>query len=472
MSSVELSLLPHQHQFVGNIQKRFVGLVGGYGCGKTYSFVAKGIYLAFLNPGCDGALLEPTNAMAANVLEPALEEALINLGIPYDYKATPYPTYYIHFELPPEDDYSEPVIKTSTVRILSAENYKRHVGLNLAWFGVDEADTIKKETAWKMWRMLISRLRDKTAKVVQGFTTSTPEGYNFLYEFFVKEPADREREGRPVNDRQFYKASTYDNIDNLEPGYIQSLLEQYPDNLIQGYLNGEFTNLQTGNVYENFNRDQNNTRRRLKDFDVYNEAGELQHLAPIHIGIDFNVNKCCGIVHVIEEKEDKTIFDIAFQDTRGMNTNTKTTKVFAVDEITGEKNTESLIKEIIKRYPGRKITVYPDSSGKSEKTNASQTDIKLLKTHFTCRYNSKNPPVTDRINSMNAMFRNGEGDVRYYVNVDECPVYTEALETQGWKDGKPDKTQDQDHPPDAAGYFIFKVFPVRAHHRAVKLKGF
>lgn len=440
---------------------------------NTFSFVSKGIFLAFLNPGCDGALLEPTNAMAANVLEPELEEALIRLGIPYDYRATPYPTYYLHFEIPPENEYEEPIIKTSTIRILSAENYKRHVGLNLAWFGVDEADTIKKEIAWKMWRMLISRLRDKQAKVVQGFTTSTPEGYNFLYEFFVKEPAERLREGRPVQDRCFYKASTYDNIDNLEPGYIDSLLEQYPSNLIEGYLNGEFTNLQTGNVYDNFNRNQNNTTRTLQDFDEYNQHGELQHLAPIHIGIDFNVNKCCGIVHVIEEKVDEQHYHPDIHDQRGIQYNKKTTRVYAVDEITGEKNTESLIKEILKRYSGRKITVYPDSSGKNEKSNSSATDIKLLKKHFTCRYNSKNPPVQDRINSMNAMFRNGEGEVRYYVNVQQLPVYVEALETQGWDDnGKPDKAHDQDHPPDAAGYFIFKMFPVRAHHRKVKLKGY
>jgi len=238
---------------------------------------------------------------------------------------------------------------------------------------------------------------------------------------------------------------------------------------------GKFTNLLTGNVYENFDRSRNSTHRNLQDFDQFNDKGELLELAPLHIGIDFNVGKCCGIVHVIEETVDSdfkpmTKFDLKFS----KPTTTRTHRsAYAVGEITGERNTEALIKAINKQYPGRKITVYPDSSGKSEKTNASDTDIKLLKKHFTTRYNSKNPPVRDRINSMNAMFRNGEGKIRYYVNINQCPVYVEALETQGYdKDGKPDKMHDQDHPVDAAGYLIFKQFPVRAHHRAVKLKGY
>jgi hypothetical protein len=44
--------------------------------------------------------------------------------------------------------------------------------------------------------------------------------------------------------------------------------------------------------------------------------------------------------------------------------------------------------------------------------------------------NAANPPVKDRINSMNAMFCNGNGERRYKVNVARCPVYTEALNSR------------------------------------------
>ncbi|MBR9935890.1 terminase, partial [Klebsiella pneumoniae] len=75
--------------------------------------------------------------------------------------------------------------------------------------------------------------------------------------------------------------------------------------------------------------------------------------------------------------------------------------------------------------------------------------------------NASNPPVKDRINAMNAMFCNGNGERRYKVNVKRCPVYTESLEQQVWgENGEPDKTADNDHPNDAGGYFIVKQFPI------------
>jgi phage terminase large subunit len=432
--NIELSLLPHQEKFVTDTETRFLGLVAGYGSGKTYAFCMKGLYLAYLNAGFDGMLLEPTNSMAADILVPTFTDILTEYRVPHEYKAAPYPTFKIAFEQ-----------GISTIYIRSAENFKRLTGFNLAWFGVDEADTITKRLAWHMWRVLQSRLRAK-APYVQGFTTSTPEGFNFLYEYFVKEPEERAAENRPITNRKILHASTYDNIDNLEPGYIQSLLEEYPDNLIQSYLNGQFVNLTTGNVYKSFNRKDNHTPLTIEDFD----NKKTNELAPLHIGVDFNIDKTCGIVHVIKG-------DI----------------VYAVDEIVKQRDTEQLIESIKKRYPGRSITIYPDASGQSRNTNATFTDIQLLKKGgFFVRVSNKNPQVRDRINAMNAKFKNGAGEVTYYVNTTTCPTYTRALETQGYNDnGEPDKAHDQDHPVDASGYFIYDKFPITAKRKQINIIG-
>ncbi|MGT3256366.1 phage terminase large subunit family protein, partial [Yersinia enterocolitica] len=101
--------------------------------------------------------------------------------------------------------------------------------------------------------------------------------------------------------------------------------------------------------------------------------------------------------------------------------------------------------------------------GDSRKSShASTTDIAQLKqAGFNVVVNDSNPPVKDRINAMNAMFCNGNGERRYKVNVMRCPVYTESLEQQVWADnGEPDKSADNDHPNDAGGYFIVKQFPI------------
>jgi hypothetical protein len=135
----------------------------------------------------------------------------------------------------------------------------------------------------------------------------------------------------------------------------------------------------------------------------------------------------------------------------------------AVDEIMGAYDTPDMIDKIHQRYPDRTIIVYPDSSGASRKSvNASDTDIKLLKqAGFRVRANSKNPLVRSRINAVNAMICNANGDRRYFINVDKCPITVEALEQQVYNDkGEPDKSSDTDHPVDGVGYFLSYEYPI------------
>lgn len=107
--------------------------------------------------------------------------------------------------------------------------------------------------------------------------------------------------------------------------------------------------------------------------------------------------------------------------------------------------------------------MYPDASGGSRKSvNASETDIALLRAAgFSVVATAANPPVKDRINAMNAMFCNAQGERRYLVNAETCPTYADHLEQQVWNDqGEPDKSAGNDHTNDAAGYYIHSKFPL------------
>jgi hypothetical protein len=207
------------------------------------------------------------------------------------------------------------------------------------------------------------------------------------------------------------------------------MLDNYPPNLIKSYLEGEFTNLTGGQIYYAFDRFENNSTKTLKDYP--NHA--------LHIGQDFNIGKCASVVHIIDE---------------GIP--------IAIDEIMGARNTEEVIRIIKQQYPGRRIIMYPDASGGQNKTSAALTDLQMFKqAGFELSYSSKNPYVRDRINSMNAMLCAANGKRRYFINIKSCPTYTRALEQQIYnKVGEPDKTHDQDHPNDAAGYFIYRMFPI------------
>lgn len=411
-----LELMKHQYEFLADTESRYLALVGGFGCGKTFAFCLKTIFIAAENVGFNGAIMEPTGSQLYRVLIPDMKTALERCGVPYTYKAS-QALFVLHFA---EGD--------TKVYCLAAENHDRMVGMNLAFFGIDECDKIRnKVVARAAWFQAIARLR--SGKVFQGYTTSTPEGFQFLYEYFVSEP----QEDPTITDRRLIKGKTKDNPHNA-PGYIESMMANYPPQLIKAYLEGEFTNLESGQVYPNFDRFKNHTDKTLADFPGL----------PLHIGQDFNIGECSSVVHVL------------------VNGNP-----IAVDEITKTYNTEALIRELRSRYGNRHITIYPDPAGNQGHTNASMSDLAMLqKAGFELKYTKAHPPIKDRVNAVNGMLCNSNGNRRYLINTRICKEFTKCLEQQAYKNGQPDKSSGTDHMLDAAGYFINMVFPIVARPTA------
>ncbi|EEV7162228.1 TPA: terminase [Escherichia coli] len=111
--------------------------------------------------------------------------------------------------------------------------------------------------------------------------------------------------------------------------------------------------------------------------------------------------------------------------------------------------------------PLQELSPYAHNARTHSPEQVAQLVAQLKQAGFNVVVNSSNPPVKDRVNSMNAMFCNANGERRYKVNVKRCPVYAESLEQQVWDDkGEPDKKSGNDHPNDAGGYFIVKQFPI------------
>jgi len=156
----------HQHQFIAT-RKKFPALVAGYGSGKTYAFCLKGLLELGRNPTKTILLSEPTYGMIRDVLQPTLEEILDFLKFDYEYRAM-----QTRYKITWKNGYGSIILR-------SAENWRRWAGLNLAGFGIDEASLLKDDGAWKMG---ISRLRD--GKHLTGFTATTPEGFNWHYDYW------------------------------------------------------------------------------------------------------------------------------------------------------------------------------------------------------------------------------------------------------------------------------------------------
>lgn len=402
----DIALLPHQFAFVTDRTTPIIGMVAGFGAGKSQAAFVKAVDLALYNIDCVGAIFEPTNALVKLIAQPRLEELLEQYGIPYDVHQVPVPTYTLHFA---QGD--------STIICLSAENFTRIIGFELAFAIVDEADTIPLAIADKMFIKIKGRIRKGTVR--QLALVSTPESFNFMYKMFVEDARD---------DKKLIKAKTSDNV-FLPAGYIDDLRKNYSPQLIEMYLNGNFVNLTSGNVYPDYDRTLSNSIETVES--------NPNHI--LRIGVDFNIRNMHALVSIVKDQN-----------------------VHFVDQITGTRDTQSLAEAIKRKYPNRVIELYVDSSGKSEKTNSSQTDIAILvKAGFKVNYPAKNPHVVDRINSVNAMICNGEQKRRLFVNQKTCPALVNTFEKQTYdKQGNPDKTQGFDHAGDACGYLIHYLYPI------------
>jgi hypothetical protein len=398
-------LLPHQTSFCKDIEHRKLALVCGFGAGKTYALVSKAIILASMNIGCISAIFEPTSPMVRDILIRTLNELLEQWQVPFTFRASPLPEYQLQFK--------EGI---HTILLRTILTYQRLRGQNLSAVGFDEADTVNKRDAEQAMNMALARLR--SGNVQQFYATTTPEGHSWAFDTFEKNAKE---------DTRLIRAKTSDNP-FLPEGFIDSLLENYPPQLIQAYLNGNFCNLTSGQVYSRFDRDKHLINEL--PFPLENEV--------LKIGIDFNVMNCNAVVCV-----------------------TTGGKLLVVDEIVRQQDTDALAREIKRRYGSNKIFVYPDASGAARSTiNASKTDIAILESYgFTSMALRSNPPIKDRVQTLQAVLENSKGQVRMSIYA-KATRLIECLELQSYdeKTGDPDKQNGYDHLNDALGYLCYREF--------------
>ena len=411
------ALMPHQVDFVYDDVTPIQGFVGGYRSGKSYAATWKALRCAAeLFPGQNGVMISPIAGMNQRNIVPILRKILPASGLKYDQDKLG--NSYV--------DYLDIEVGRKKSRIwlnVSAENYTRLNGMSLAWGYFDEADLCRnQQLAYDAFVELGNRLSEVPNSI--QFATSTPEGLNsFMYKRFVKEAGV---------DTRVWNVKMTDNW-LLPKEYLERRLRNIPAAKQAAYINGEFTNLFTDIVYYEYDRVLNDSEYTVNTFPR----------APLHIGMDFNIGKCAAIVHI-----------------------TKDGLPHAVAEHVNVYDTAKMCELLKRTYPGRQIIVYPDASGKNRSPAGVSTSHAIIKqAGFELKVNAANPPVGDRINSMNAMFHNAAGERRYRVNSRTCPTYVECLESQAWVKGEPDKSNDWDHPLDAGGYFINFTYPQQGKAR-------
>ena len=406
MTTVTINLTTPQIELM-QLKQRFIAFVAGFGSGKTEAIVTWLLMRKFANPQNDVAYYAPTFDLIRLIAWPRFEQKLTEWGFRYTLNKSEQ-ILHIH-------GFGSVIFRTMATP-------ERIIGYEVADSATDEMDILPKSKAQSVWRKIIGRNRQKKASGEQNAIANgtTPEGFGFAYERWQKRQSEQ---------YAMIRASTYSNAHNLPQGYIESLIEDYPAQLVDAYIYGRFVNLLSGAVYPDFDRKANHT------------DDALQPHESLHVGMDFNVWNMHAVIAVIREG-----------------------KPFIVDELKKIRDTPAMIEALKERYPKHSITVYPDASGKATSSkSASQSDITLLRqADFTVRAPAANPAIKDRLISVNAQIHNGKDERSLRINTHQCPTLTEALEEQAYDaNGLPDKSSGVDHILDALGYFLHYLYPVR-----------
>ena len=390
-----MQLLEHQAEFI-NSTFVHTGIVGGYRSGKSQAGIIKAVLKKLKYPNIDVAYYLPTYGLIKDIAYPKFSEFLTSKKIPYTLNKTDH----------------EFITPFGKIIMRSMDNPDSIIGYEVGYSIIDEADVLANKHMEDVFIKVVARL---SVPLPDGLPNSldfvsTPEGFKFLYQFFIKNPHEK---------KKLIKAKTKNNP-FISKSYIETLEMSYSPQQLEAYLNGEFVNLTSGNVYHHFDRVENNSVREIQPNDV------------LHIGMDFNITKMNAVIHVVDGA-------------------IKT----AVAEIVNAYDTFEMVELIKSKYPNHSIVIYPDASGDNRKSSGKSDIVVLREAGFSIRKPNKNPFVKDRVNAVNAAFKNAKGERVYFINTNNCPVYTESTERQTYKNGEPDKTTGFDHITEAAGYFIY-----------------
>jgi PBSX family phage terminase large subunit len=391
-----------QYQYI-TTQSPFPALVAGFGAGKTEAAVLRSIAGLLMNPNTNRGFYEPTYDLIRMIAWPRFEDLLTQLNVPYKLQKSPLNMISV-------EGYGNIIFR-------SMDNPNRIIGYEHADADIDELDTLKKDDAAYVWRQVLARNRQKKNGQNTIGVTTTPEGFKFVYETWKQSP----KKGYEI-----IQAPTASNP-HLPDGYIDSLKDIYPSQLLDAYLEGKFVNLTSGTVYSSYSRVAHRSDETIK-------PGE-----PLFIGCDFNVTQQAATVYA--QRDGGAVWH-------------------AVEQLTAMYDTPEMVRLIQEKWQskGHKIYMYPDASGSSRKTvNASISDIALLEqAGFIVRAKKTNPAVKDRVLAMNAALEAG----RIKINDSACPDVANCLEQQSYKNGEPDKKSGNDHQNDATTYPIAYEMPI------------
>lgn len=397
-----IKLLPHQHDFCFADEK-FVTLLGGIGSGKSHAGAAFAIIESIEDP-------RPNGLIAANTYKQLTNATLTTLFRLCDEYAVEY-----HYN----QNKGWLSIEDAHWYVYSLDNYDNLRGIEVGRFWADEL----RDASPEAFTVMLGRLRDRKAKKLKGRVTTSPNGYDYLYDYFAGD--------KKTDEFKLIHAKSQDNT-YLPDGFIDTLKASYDEKIYRQEVLGEFVNISQGRIYYGFDR-----TKHVKEVN-YNPG------YPIYVGMDFNVDPMTA---ALCQHYDNT--------------------VHVFDEIYLHDSNTNQMGDVLKARFGTRLTIIPDSTGKALKTSGrGYSDHSILQEMGFTVKSTGNPFRMDRYNTMNNLFEKE----RILIS-NKCVKLIKDLEQVGYKEGTNlPETSDSTltHISDALGYacwFMCPILPVKSEIR-------
>ena len=405
-SDSELNIRPFMHQLqIVSAPQAFPDfdwfiLVGGYGCGKSFSIVLCILDIVRRYNGHDVSvgIGSITITLAQKTIYKDLEAILKRSHSQYRYNA------------------KDNILTIGTVKFffIAIEQPGNIYAYNLNIFLCDEIDELSQQKVLEANKAIRERTRltlpGGRIPYIMYFTTV--QGYRGLYNVVQTLKKAGQKYVLVRGETRFNTT--------LSPSYVKSLYAIYDENERMAFLEGRFVNLRAGRVYPDFDEE----KCICKPFEI--KSSDI-----VYIGQDLNsgFSKAAAVV-----KKDKKLYIIHGWSFKEIGT------------------APAIMRNT---FTQNEILWFPDCSGKEVLKGYRQ---EIIDCGIQCRIGSANPRIIDRVFYVNKLFRLGLLKV---FDTKETEIIREALKTRQYaENGQPEKGKGEDAPDhisDALEYVIYRL---------------
>jgi hypothetical protein len=314
------------------------------------------------------------------------------------------------------------LLKNKTrIELKGADNPDSLRGVGVHYLVMDEVQDIDPE-AWK--KVLRPTLASTGG---HALFIGTPKAYNFLHELYLL--------GQDAMNQALGRWMSWQFPTITSPFIPKEEIEAAKRDMDEKSFNQEFLasfETMSGRVYHAFDRK------------VHVKSCPFNPALPIWVGQDFNIDPMSSVILQPQPNGE----------------------VWAVGEINlVGSNTAEVVAELDRRFYRwqKQVTIYPDPASNYSQHARGETDLDIFREakYTRIRHRAKHPPVADRVNSVNRMFKAADGTVKLYIDP-KCEKLIESVEQTIYKPGSRDidKTLSVEHMADALGYPIEYLFPI------------